>query len=344
METWNSEAVRQYLTADATLEKELKIEFDKCMKEEQVREWEEQAAFWTAERKSEHMLFCVNKARDLIAVKRGDEEAAKAVAALVAGLLPEALKWQNGVIAQNILIDSYKDYMRWVNDYQRSHHGKLGLERQRWVLRTFSGDLVILGSLQFEKKKWDLPCVLFKNKVTGVWEMLSNEGCGEENDCFYGKRIMGQDGSVTKEMVSLRKCDWNIAAGEDTPVLGIHIPEGADLRIEAVKESIRFAKKYFGEEKYRFLVCESWLLDPHLKQMLSPKSRILEFASLFWRTPIAQKERVPQILERVFGPEFRMEDLEKQECVTQLQKALKNHLLSGGMVGSMGGYLSWNIV
>lgn len=344
MEAWSSEAVRNYLTEDGTLEEELKKEFEWCMEEEYVREWEEKAAFWTAERQSERMLFCIDKAREYIAAKRGSEAAAKAVAALVAGLLPEALKWQNGAIAQDILVTSYKDYMRWVNDYQKYHHGKLGLERQRWVLRTFSGDLVILGSLQFEKKMWDLPCMLFENKVTGVWEMLSNEGYREEKDCFSGRRIIGQDGSVTKETISFRKSEWDMAAGSGTPVLGIHIPAGADLRTETVKESIRLAKTYFGEETYRFLICESWLLDPHLKQMLSPESRILEFASLFWRTPIAQKERVPQILERVFGAEFKMEHLEKQECTTRLQKALKEYLLSGGMVGSMGGCLSWNIV
>jgi hypothetical protein len=76
------------------------------------------------------------------------------------------------------------------------------------------------------------------------------------------------------------------------PIIEIHIPQGEKLSIEECKRSIelagKFFSKFFPNFNYKYMSCDSWLLDEGLSSYLSEDSNIIGFASLFDR--ISKKE------------------------------------------------------
>lgn len=110
------------------------------------------------------------------------------------------------------------------------------------------------------------------------------------------------------------------------PVSEVHIPEGADLSEESVIASMQAAYKFFDEHfgvKVQRFVCESWLLDPALSEIL-PDSRVAAFGRRFTLTGTLDSD---QTVERVFG--FDVKDYRDCERKTSLQKGVGAWLDSG---------------
>lgn len=112
-----------------------------------------------------------------------------------------------------------------------------------------------------------------------------------------------------------------------TEVLTVHIPAGEPLDPQAVLESMKrapeFFKTYFGKE-FTIYHCESWLLSPVLRELLSPESAILKFQDLY---QVYTTDPFRQAEERVFG--FITDDPALYPENTSLQKKMKQYLLSG---------------
>lgn len=125
--------------------------------------------------------------------------------------------------------------------------------------------------------------------------------------------------------------DRIIKAG--TKVLNVHIPSGEPLRIEACQESFRQAKEFFEEESPVY-VCDSWLLSPHLKEILPETSNIIRFQNLFEITSVSYK--YPQAEQRIFGEV--LEDKHQYSENTSLQRKAKEYVLSGRDLGIGAGF------
>lgn len=109
-----------------------------------------------------------------------------------------------------------------------------------------------------------------------------------------------------------------------TSVLNVHIPSGEKLDIEECKKSFARAEEFFGDT-YDAYICDSWLLDPALKEILPSQSNIVRFQNLF---EIAKIHNLyPQGEERVFL-DIR-EDKENYPEKTLLQKKAKEYILNG---------------
>ncbi len=106
-----------------------------------------------------------------------------------------------------------------------------------------------------------------------------------------------------------------------TDVLSVHIPEGESLNIDSCKNSFRKAKEFFGS-KYNMFFCESWLLSPNLKNILSEESNIIKFQNKFRVYNTIYSYR--QAEERIFGE--ILEDKEMYSEKTSLQKKAKEYL------------------
>jgi len=106
-----------------------------------------------------------------------------------------------------------------------------------------------------------------------------------------------------------------------SPVLNVHIQEGADLTPARVAESLQMAEEFFArnfpQTQLQAMVCYSWLLHPGLKALLPPESRILRFAENF--EVVAEAADDTQAVERIFGRRFRRKADYPQE--TRLQRA-----------------------
>lgn len=126
--------------------------------------------------------------------------------------------------------------------------------------------------------------------------------------------------------------EQTIQAG--TKALNVHIPEGEPLEMEACRESFGRAAEFFGEE-YQVYVCDSWLLSPHLKEVLPETSNIIRFQKLFEITDVGYQ--YPQAEQRIFGE--ILEDKRQYPENTTLQKRAKEYVLSGKDLGIGVGFI-----
>lgn len=122
-------------------------------------------------------------------------------------------------------------------------------------------------------------------------------------------------------------------------LIGIHVPSDVDFSPLSVDESLAKAKSFFTEyypelsgAEYR---CHSWLLDRHLSGMLSEKSNILSFQKRF---EIFDKGEISlEFIEWLFNTKSK--DFSKLPENTSLQRNMKKHLLSGGIIRNAHGRL-----
>lgn len=115
-------------------------------------------------------------------------------------------------------------------------------------------------------------------------------------------------------------------------VIGIHVPSDADLSPMAVDRSLESAKHFFAEHfpelscaEYR---CHSWLLDGQLQSFLGEDSNILGFQRRF--EIFDEGEISDEVIEWVF--QTKSADYSGLPENTLLQRDLKRHLLSGGVI------------
>ena len=124
----------------------------------------------------------------------------------------------------------------------------------------------------------------------------------------------------------MRGEEQTIPAG--TKALNVHIPEGEPLKMEMCQESFCLAKDFFGEE-YQVYVCDSWLLSPHLKEVLPENSNIVRFQTLFEVTKVGHE--YPQAEQRIFGEV--LSDKQQYPEDTTLRRRAKEYVLSGRDLG-----------
>ncbi|MBD5118463.1 MAG: DUF5596 domain-containing protein [Clostridiales bacterium] len=126
---------------------------------------------------------------------------------------------------------------------------------------------------------------------------------------------------------------------DDKIVLEIHIPSDADFSPSAVDKSLASAKRFFAEH-YPELAdaefrCHSWLLDRQLKNMLSDSSNIVSFQKRF--EIFSEGETDTEFIEWLFST--KSIDLAALPENTSLQRNMKRHLLSGGVIRNAYGRL-----
>lgn len=133
--------------------------------------------------------------------------------------------------------------------------------------------------------------------------------------------------------------EYEVKHREDGPVIGIHIPSDADFSPAAVDGSLEaafaFFQKYFPELEGADYCCHSWLLDGQLKQMLGKNSNILQFQNRF--EILKEGEASESVMEWVFHA--KTDDYADLPEKTSLQKAVKMHLLAGGVIRAPHGRL-----
>ncbi|MEY8354825.1 acyltransferase domain-containing protein [Lachnospiraceae bacterium 54-53] len=277
-------------------------------------------------------------------------------------MLPEIFEESgNRGIRKEVFLDSMKDIEIWIKVFRKYHEDRTGLDRIEWVFKSLSGKVRRFGSLQFEEVTYEFPCLIFENRRTGSYAALAapslkvdqdgyisgtnGRPCERERETFLsfdGGRVTGfpsdpEQGIIRMEEAStLSLSEWEPVLVPGEKAVAVHIPAGADLSPEKIDLALTAGKEFYEGD---LLVCDSWLLDPHLKYILPEKSRILDFMNRFYKMPV--KATAPQILERVMGFDFSMDSLGNYPCTTSLQKALKNYLLEGKEMFTTAGFLPW---
>ena len=166
------------------------------------------------------------------------------------------------------------------------------------------------------------------------------EECKKKNGRMFFDRGWWTYRQVSMNIFRVGELEYqfNEYNGENT--IDIHIPSDADLSKEAVDYSLKqaeiFFKTYYGDYKYKKYTCDSWLMSPKLKHLLSEKSNILSFQNRFdiIQENTENKEYIEWLFQVPVNTDYK--NLPEKTC---LQGKVKELLLNGGAVGSAYGIM-----
>lgn len=164
--------------------------------------------------------------------------------------------------------------------------------------------------------------------------------CKKVNGYMFFDRGWWTYRQVSMNIFRIGELEYQFQKYEGENVIDIHIPSDADFSKEAVDHSLKhaeiFFKKYYGEYKYKKYTCNSWLMSPALKPLLSEKSNILSFQQRF---DIIQEDREDnEYITWLFQVPVKT-DYKNLPVKTDLQKKVKELLLSGEKIGSAYGIM-----
>ena len=113
----------------------------------------------------------------------------------------------------------------------------------------------------------------------------------------------------------------------------VHIPQGEKLVYAECVNSLKNAKRFFGEYfpnyDFDYFFCESWLLYGENWQFMNSSSNILQFSTLFDLVYSVEDDR--QAIERIFGKRKIIKS--KYQENTALQRSTKRFMQNGGKLG-----------
>lgn len=200
------------------------------------------------------------------------------------------------------------------------------------IKNRLSGEIVPLLSGTFHRTGMPIACDGF-NDLEGSFEA----DVSESEDAFFG--YPAKNSRATRERCEYRKSEWERLLSKGDGYAGLHIPRGADLSLESMKESfdlaINLTRERYPEYNAKAVFCTSWMLDPRLKELLGENSKISGFINQFIKFPAPSSNR--DIFGFVF-PRYCTE-YDKLPEDTSLQRKIKELYLSGEYIFSFNGIL-----
>lgn len=166
------------------------------------------------------------------------------------------------------------------------------------------------------------------------------EECKKKNGRMFFDRGWWTYRQISMNIFRIGELEYQFKEYGGENVIGIHIPSDADLSKDAVDYSLKqaeiFFQTYYGGYEYKKYTCNSWLMSPKLKQLLSEKSNILSFQKRF--NIIEEDKEDKEYIEWLFQVPVDT-DYKNLPGATTLQKKVKELLLNGGTVGSAYGIM-----
>lgn len=230
----------------------------------------------------------------------------------------------------------------------------------KWLGLYAGTQIFNLSGFNFEVKKFEYDVIYIRNEITkqtlplfinqkicknglvlGTAGATDEEGSFittfEENDTdFIGYTCT--DGKVVNKKRNFSKSEWKkiIVPGDD--IISFHIPKNADFSPahldEAFKIGIEYAKKRFPDFNIKCILCHSWLLDPQLKNIIKPESKIVLFGNRYNRFPVNDDGKA--VFTFVFPGTEKTEEWTEN---TTLERNLKKHYLEGKFVYNYAGII-----
>lgn len=167
------------------------------------------------------------------------------------------------------------------------------------------------------------------------------EECKKKNGRMFFDRDWWTYRQISMSLFRIGELEYEFQKYEGENVIAIHIPSDANLSKEAVDASMKqaeiFFQTYYHDYKYEKYSCDSWLLSPRLKPLLSRKSNILSFQNRFHivRENNEDKGYIEWLFQVPIDTNYK--DLPAK---TDLQKKVKEILLNGGNIGSAYGIIT----
>jgi len=166
------------------------------------------------------------------------------------------------------------------------------------------------------------------------------EECKKKNGRMFFDRGWWTYRQVSMSLFRIGALEYEFKEYNRENVIAVHIPSDADLSPASVSQSMeqaeKFFKAYYSDYQFCKYTCNSWLLSPVLKPLLSRESNILSFQERF--DIIEENQDDKEFLEWLFQAPADTE-YSNLPSVTSLQKRVKTLLQNGRTVGSAYGIL-----
>lgn len=163
------------------------------------------------------------------------------------------------------------------------------------------------------------------------------KGCPGTSAYFFWLPLYGQG-----RLFRIGDFEFELTKHEGKDVLGVHIPKGTRLNVQrnlqSFREALDFFAQYYSEYDMSGLVCESWLLNPHIEEIMGKKTNISLFGDMFDRFDIGDTvgKSIYRFVYNLSTP-CPVEELIQE---TSLQRNIKNYLKAGNKVLNYGGFIS----
>lgn len=167
------------------------------------------------------------------------------------------------------------------------------------------------------------------------------EECKKKNGRMFFDRDWWTYRQISMSLFRIGELEYEFQKYEGENVIAIHIPSDANLSKGAVDASMKqaeiFFQTYYHDYKYEKYSCDSWLLSPRLKPLLSKKSNILSFQNRFHI--VQENNEDKDYIEWLFQVPIDT-NYKNLPAKTDLQKKVKEILLNGGNIGSAYGIIT----
>jgi len=250
-----------------------------------------------------------------------------------------------------------------VSTSQRKHDGAPGFELLGWSQHYINAKLLLIERLEIEfLSKFSGSAIVFKNKngdtialahdlalhrdgfALGALHFEDEEGSRavfvEENEEVWKGYAFQANGYVSDEKIELPKNEWDKVLEKGDPVIRLHIPPYGKLTPELIDQTLeetkKFAAEHFSDYKYKAFACNSWLIDPQLDELLDEESNIVKFRKRF--QSLTCKSTGEGVFDFIFNKPDMSFDIKDLPEDSSLQRALKNHYLSGKAIYEMEGF------
>lgn len=250
-----------------------------------------------------------------------------------------------------------------VSTSERKNNGAPGFELLGWAQHYINGKLLLIERLEIEfLSKFSGRAIIFKNKggeivalaedlelhrdgfALGSVHFEDEEGSWtayveESSDAWIGYPFQ-ENGYVAKDKITLSKDEWEKVLEKGDPVIRLHIPPIGKMTPELIDQTLeetkKFAAKHFPEFDYKAFACHSWLIDPQLDEILSEESNIVKFRKRF--RSLTYKSSGNDVFNFIFNKPDMNFDIQDLPEDSSLQRALKNHYLSGKAIYELEGF------
>ena len=191
----------------------------------------------------------------------------------------------------------------------------------------------------FEKyQEKNIPETIFRDTMKCFTRFVDE--CDQKNGRMFFDRGWWTYRQISMDLFRIGELEYQFQKHEGENVIDLHIPSDADLSAAAVNDSFKqadhFFREYYSDYQYEKYTCNSWLMSPALKPLLSENSKILSFQKRF--TVIQENKEDKDFIEWLFQVPVNT-DYEKLPTKTSLQRKAKELLLDGGTIGSAFGIM-----
>lgn len=263
--------------------------------------------------------------------------------------------WKKRGLSEELTLSTLSAYRTYIRETKEHRAGYIGLTRgsASWLCYFTKGEIFYPGhrGLNFQLRRLvtkSSPFILRHKKSGVLIPVFGNEipfqkdgllyiksyhqdpeffaEFEETADAFIGNPT--ENCRILKERRRFPKEEWELALRPGDPILACHIFFDTDFSPENLDRSFQEAKKVarqcFPELGLTAFFCGSWLLNPHINEILGESAKLSLFSSRFTRYPLRRNG------SSVYTYVFRGYDPQKPALLpedTTLQRGLKARLL-----------------